>query len=112
MSEYTVQIQRLIEEKRIIQEFLLGQGYCVICGHSDPLDLEAHHLGRKRNAPDFTITCCRNCHGRFTRKQRWWPIESLRKNNPPILKEAFVLRSTADALLERSRLILQYYGIK
>ena len=112
MNDYLESIQKLVEEEKLIREFLLGQGYCVICGHDDPLDLEEHHLGRKRNAPDFTITCCRNCHGRFSRKQRWWPKESLRKNNLPILKEAFVLKGTAEAILERVRWILQQYGIQ
>ena len=109
-KKYEDNLRRLIEEERWIRNFLTSQGFCIICGHDDPLDLEFHGPGRERN-DELLVSCCRNCHGRFSRKQRWWPKESLRKNNPTNLKEAFALLGLGDLCRERARRILSENGI-
>ncbi|MBM3910151.1 MAG: hypothetical protein FJ356_00705 [Thaumarchaeota archaeon] len=111
MSDYFDDIKKLIEENKWIEMFLKGQGYCIICGHDDPLDLEYHGPARERNIPDFLISCCRNCHGRFSRKQRYWPKESLRYKNPSDLKKAFLLLGLADVFKEKARKVFDEYGI-
>lgn len=93
------------------REFFSSQGFCVICGHDDPLDLEFHHLGRKRN-DEFVVSLCRNCHGRISRKQRWWPEISLSKNNPPSLKLACVALGLAQVCNEQAQKIFENYGLE
>lgn len=95
MQDYFKEIQTLISEKKWIEEFLSGQGFCIICHHADSLDLEYHHIGGKNN-DNLTVSVCRNCHGKLSRKQRFWPKKWMRKNNPPDLKQAFLLRGLSD----------------
>ena len=109
--DYFDRINNILDEEKWIEEFLLGQGICVICGHDDPLDLEGHHPGRERNHPWFIISVCRNCHGRFTRKQRWWSEKSLDRKNPPKLRMAFVYRGLSEAFKEKARRIFAEYGM-
>ena len=68
------------EEKNWIDEYASGQGYCHVCGHNDPLDMEYHHIGAAANS-DVLISLCRNCHGKLSRKQmKSWPEDwSLQK---------------------------------
>jgi len=101
--KYVDELRELVEEEKWIKKFLTCQGFCIICDHDDPMDLEFHEPGRKRNDLYLSVSVCRNCHGRFSRKQRWWPKESLRQNNPPLLKEGFVLLGLADIFAERAR---------
>lgn len=111
-NNYFDKINAILDEQKWIEEFLIGQGYCVICGHDDPLDLEGHHPGRERNHTWFRISACRNCHGRFTKKQdRWWPKASLRHDNPPDLKMAFVHRGLAEAFEAKARRIFDAHGV-
>ena len=110
-DKYRKERKLRIEEVEVIRKFLLGQGYCVQCGHSNPLDLELHHLGRARNNPDFVVSLCRNCHGQLTRRQNFWPKESLNHKNPPRLANAFVFKGLAEMFEMKSKKILQEYGI-
>ena len=100
-----------IVDTRAIRELLLGQGFCVLCGHDDPLDLEKNHIGLERNNPSFVVSLCRNCHGRVSRKQRFWPKESLDRQNAPRLANAFVFKGLAELFEMKSKRILQEYGI-
>ncbi|MHB8546478.1 MAG: hypothetical protein ACYDAJ_06900 [Nitrosotalea sp.] len=95
MQDYFIKAQTLINEKKWIEEFHSGQGFCIICYHTDPLDLEYHHIAGKNNN-DLTVSVCRNCHGRLSRKQRFWPIKWMMKNNPADLKQAFLFRGLSD----------------
>lgn len=110
MEDYLDKIKELLETESWITEFLLAQGYCVICGHDDPLDIEFHHVGRKRNS-DVVISVCRNCHGRFSRQQRWWPKASLKRNNPPDLRVALFYKGMSEILAEKARRIFEKYGV-
>lgn len=105
---YFEQVDILISEKRWIELFLSGQGYCIICGHNDPLDLEYHHVAGKNNDL-LTISVCRNCHGRLSRKQRLWPKKWTRANNTPVLREAFLMRGLSEVLKLRSERIFEAY---
>lgn len=109
MKDYFKQVQMLISEKKWIEEFLSGQGYCIICGHDNPLDLEYHHVAGKNN-DDLTVSVCRNCHGRLSRYQRFWPNTWTQKDNPLDLKRAFFLRGLADILRLTAERIFERYG--
>lgn len=101
------------EIKEIIdwsKKFFASQGFCVVCGHDDPLDLEFHHIGRKRN-DEFVISLCRNCHGRISRQQRWWPKESLFRDNSKTLRDAFVVFGFSQVFKEQARKIFAKHGV-
>ncbi|MCA9828752.1 MAG: hypothetical protein KC444_10290 [Nitrosopumilus sp.] len=87
----------LIEEKKIIDNLLCSQGYCIICNHGDPLDLEFHHIAGKANSP-LVVSLCRNCHGRISRKQRFWPKDWAKPNKPEKRKQFFVMLGLNDLL--------------
>ena len=95
MKNYFSDIYSLLEECKWIQQFSKSQGYCIACGHSDPLDLEYHHVGGKKHNP-ITVSLCRNCHGRISRRQRHWPKVWLRNNNPRDVCDAILLRGYSD----------------
>ncbi|MEO9307468.1 MAG: hypothetical protein ABI342_04040 [Nitrososphaera sp.] len=97
MNDYLKKIKIEIAAKKWIEEFCSSQGYCIICSHSDPLDLEYHHVAGKNN-DTLTVSVCRNCHGRLSRYQRYWPNTWTREDNSPDLKQAFFLRGLADIL--------------
>lgn len=87
--------------------FLSSQGFCVICGHDDPLDLEGDHVGAKANSP-IIISLCRNCHGRKSKTQRRsWPQGWFDKEKPFHVKNALVLRGLSDLLRLKSDHILE-----
>jgi uncharacterized protein YlaI len=87
--------------------FLSSQGFCVICGHDDPLDLEGDHVGAKANSP-IIISLCRNCHGRKSKTQRRsWPQGWFDKEKPSHVKNALVLRGLSDLLRLKSDHILE-----
>ena len=108
-NQYRKERKLKIAEVNAMREFLLGQGYCILCGHSDPLDLEKNHIGLERNNPSFVVSVCRNCHGRISRKQRFWPEKSLDRNSPPRLANAFTFRGLAELFDMKSQKILQEY---
>ena len=110
MEDYFEKIKELLDTESWIIEFLLAQGYCVICEHDDPLDMEFHHVGRKRNS-DVVISVCRNCHGRFSRKQRWWPKVSLSKKNSPQIQIACLYKGWSEIFAERARRIFETNGV-
>lgn len=105
---YFEQVSVLISENKWIEQFLSGQGYCIICNHTDPLDLEYHHVAGKNN-DEFIISVCRNCHGRLSRKQRLWPKQWTNKNNSQDLKYAFLLNGLADVFNLQANLIFRKY---
>ncbi|MDE2590059.1 MAG: hypothetical protein KGL95_10395, partial [Patescibacteria group bacterium] len=76
-----------------------GQGCCVLCLHSDPFDLEDHHVGGKANS-DFTISLCRNCHGKLSRKQYNWPKGWSKKNKNEKQRMACLLIGLGDFVKE------------
>lgn len=97
----------LVEIKRWIELFLNGQGYCIICSHDDPLDLEYHHVGGKVNS-SLVVSLCRNCHGRLSRTQRRsWPKGWSDKKNPKRIKSAYALRGLSDLLRLKSEQMLR-----
>lgn len=110
-EEYFADLKTFMKCKQWLEEFLTGQGFCIICGHNDPLDLEYHHVGRERNSSDFVVSCCRNCHGRLSRSQRLWPQESLRSDNSQKVKDAFVFNGLSEILKEKARRLLMESGI-
>jgi uncharacterized protein YlaI len=108
MKDYFEQIKIDIAVKRWLEEFCSSQGYCIICNHSDPLDLEYHHVAGKNN-DILTVSVCRNCHGRLSRYQRYWPNAWTRIDNPPDLQRAFFLRGLAEILHISAERIFQIY---
>ena len=87
------------EEKEWIDDYACGQGYCHVCGHDDPLDMEYHHIGAAANS-DVVISLCRNCHGKLSRKQmKSWPEGWSLKNKPKKIKTALLLRGISDLLI-------------
>jgi hypothetical protein len=106
-KEYFADMKRFMKETKWLEEFLSGQGFCIFCMNGDPLNLEYHHVGRKRNSSDFVVSCCRNCHGKLSRKQYSWPKETLRNDNPQKLKDASVLLGLSDILKEKAMRLLQ-----
>lgn len=90
-------LEHLIRENKWLEQFLAGQGCCVWCFHSDPFDLEDHHVGAKANS-DFTVSTCRNCHGRLSRKQYDWPKGWSKKNKSEKQKTACLLIGLADVV--------------
>jgi hypothetical protein len=110
-DKYRKERKLRIEEVDAMRKVLMGQGYCVECGHNDPRDLEMHHLGRARNNPDLVVSLCRNCHGRLTRKQDFWPKKSLDRNNPPTIREASTYRGLSELFAELAQKSFQEYGI-
>ena len=87
------------EEKDWIDEYVCGQGYCHVCGHDDPQDMEYHHIGAQSNS-DVVISLCRNCHGKLSRKQmKSWPDGWSLKNKPKKIKTALLLRGLSDLLI-------------
>jgi len=109
-DNYFEKIKALLEEESWLTEFLEAQGFCVICGHDDPLDIELHHVGRKRN-DKLVVSVCRNCHGRFSRKQRWWPKLSLSRKNPPDLRRAWMYHGLSELFAEKARRIFAAHGV-
>ena len=111
MNNYLKHLKLLVLEKKWLKQFLSGQGYCIICNHTNSLDLEYHHLAGKNN-DKFTVSVCRNCHGRLSRKQRLWPKTWTRKNNSPDLKEYCFLQGLIDIMQLRQNRILweRHYG--
>jgi hypothetical protein len=106
-KEYFANLKKFMREGKWLESFLSGQGFCIICGHDDPLDLEYHHVGHERNSSDFVVSCCRNCHGRFSRRQRLWPEVSLKNDNSQNDKDASVLMGLSDILKEKAIRLLQ-----
>src|SRR5437667_2477649 len=106
MEDYFKRLNTLKEIKKWVDEFLGGQGFCIICGHDNPLDLEDDHLGARVNS-DFVVSLCRNCHGRKSKIQRKsWPEGWYDKNNPPEVQIGLVLRGLSDILRLKSNHIL------
>lgn len=99
MNNYFDFIECLIKENKWLQQFFQSQNCCVICFHSDPFDLEEHHVGAKNNS-NFTISLCRNCHGKVSRKQYKWPKEWPKKNKPSKKKTACLLIGLSDVIRE------------
>lgn len=95
MDNYLESIEQLIKENKWLEQFLDGQGCCVLCLHSDPFDLEDHHVGGKANS-DFTVSTCRNCHGKLSRKQYDWPKDWSKKNKSEKQKEGCLLIGLGD----------------
>lgn len=89
--------KRLEEEKKIQDNLLQSQGYCIICNHADPYDLEFHHIGGRSNN-SLLVSMCRNCHGKVSRMQRFWPKGWSDKSKSQELKDAFLLRGMSDLL--------------
>ena len=88
-------IEQLIKENKSLNRLNEGQNCCVRCGHSDPFDLEYHHVGGKANS-DFTVSLCRNCHGRLSRKQDGWPEGWSKKKKSRKKKDACLLIGLGD----------------
>jgi len=90
-------IVNLIGENKWIEKFISAQGFCIVCGHNNPLDLELHHVaGRKNNS--LTVSLCRNCHGRISRRQQYWPKMWTSDENSTTLCDAIFLRGWSDIL--------------
>jgi len=94
-DDYFKDISKIIEENKWIEQFISAQGYCIVCGHNDPLDLELHHIAGRKNNPT-TVSLCRNCHGRISRRQRHWPEIWTNDNNPINICDAIFLRGISD----------------
>ncbi|WP_101010754.1 hypothetical protein [Nitrosotalea sinensis] len=90
-------IEQLVKENKWLEQFFEGQGCCIWCFHSDPFDLEDNHVGGKVNS-DFTLSMCRNCHGKFSRKQYGWPKGWSRKNKSERQKTACLLIGLGDII--------------
>jgi hypothetical protein len=98
-KEYFENMKLRKEEKDWTDEFTCGQGYCLVCGHDDPLDIEYHHIGAQSNSA-IVVSLCRNCHGKLSRKQmRNWPDGWSIKNKPKNIKPALLLRGISDLLI-------------
>lgn len=97
MDDYLNSLEQRIKENKWLKQFFDAQGYCVICGHSDPFDLEGHHVGGKSNS-DFVISLCRNCHGKVSRKQYNWPKDWAKKNKPKKKQLACLLIGLSDVI--------------
>ena len=96
---YFEEMKQRKEEKDWSDKFISGQGYCLVCGHDDPLDLEGHHAGAKANS-DLIVSTCRNCHGKLSRKQmKSWPEGWSLKNKPKKIRTALLLRGVSDLLI-------------
>lgn len=102
MQDYFLQIISLVAEKKWTDKFLKGQGFCIICNHNDPLDLEYHHIAGKSNYPLVTVSLCRNCHGKVSRKQYLWPEGWSNKDNDVKRKNALMLRGISDLIRVKS----------
>ena len=107
LREYFKEIKSLLDSNKWIAEFLSGQGYCVICDHDDPLDLENHHVAGKYNNP-LTVSLCRNCHGRISRRQRYWPKRWASTNNSQDQKDAFLIIGISDLLRLKAERIFSH----
>ncbi len=92
---YFYNSNRLLEEKKIQDNLLQSQGYCVVCNHNDPLDLEFHHIGGRSNS-SIVVSMCRNCHGRISRMQRFWPKGWYDKSKPQEQKDVMTMRGMSD----------------
>lgn len=105
--DYFSELKTLKEIKRFLDWFLESQGFCVICGYGNPLDLEGDHIGARVNSP-VTVSLCRNCHGRKSKIQRRsWPQGWYDNDNPKHIKKALVLRGLSDLLRIKSDNILE-----
>lgn len=107
LENYFNEIKNLLDSNKWIAEFLSGQGYCIICDHDDPLDFENHHVAGKHNN-SLTVSLCRNCHGRVSRKQRYWSKRWTNMNNPQNQKDAFLMRGISDLLRLKAERTLNY----
>ena len=106
MKDHINELNTLKEIKIFLDWFLESQGFCVICGHDDPLDLEGDHIGAKTNS-EAIISLCRNCHGRKSKTQRRsWPQGWFDKDKPSHVKKALVLRGLSDLLRLKSNHML------
>lgn len=97
MKDYFRDIKKLIAQEKLYEVLVDSQGFCIICGHDDPTDFEYHHIGGKSNSP-IVISVCRNCHGRLSRKQYFWPKGWSRKSKPSMMALAMLLRGISDVL--------------
>lgn len=94
-DDYFKDISKIIEENKWIEQFISAQGYCIVCGHNNPLDLELHHIAGRKNS-SVTVSLCRNCHGKISRRQRSWPKVWLNDNNSINICDAILLRGYSD----------------
>ncbi len=99
MEDYFDSVESLIKENKWLKQFFNGCGCCVICSHSDPFDLEYHHVGGKSNS-DYVIALCRICHGKVSRKQYSWPEDWSKKNKPKSKKTGCLLMGLSDVIRE------------
>jgi hypothetical protein len=97
MKDYFDDIKKLLGANKAYEQLVESQGVCLICGHDNPMDLEYHHIGGKSNSP-IVISLCRNCHGRLSRKQYFWPKGWSSKSKPSMKALAILLRGLSDVL--------------
>ena len=94
-DSYFKDISKIIEENKWIEQFISAQGYCLVCGHNNPLDLELHHIAGRKNS-SVTVSLCRNCHGGISRRQYCWSEVWKNDDNPIYICDAIFLRGISD----------------
>ena len=73
---------------------------CVVC--RSVAKTELHHVAGKFNS-DLVVPVCERCHKKLSERQNGWDFRCVEPNNPPKLKEAFLLRGLSDLCEERGR---------
>ena len=95
-GRYPLSTDDRIEESKRIEEIIAKGSYCFVCGYSyDSMIIEMHHIGGKKNSKTM-IPVCPNCHKVLTMKQRSWPTEWTRLDNPPEVRLALIMRGWSE----------------
>jgi hypothetical protein len=80
----------------------LDAGQCAICERKDG-PFEEHHVAGKLNSDLLVQVCKDRCHPRLSERQNGWDPRWQLADNPPKLKETFLLRGLSDLCEERGR---------
>lgn len=95
-SDYLIKREERIVELNIQNKLTKRGGYCPLCGkQQDPREMEDHHIAGRRNS-NITIPVCYSCHRKLSDRQRRWPKDWTRSDNPPEVRMAFIEMGKAE----------------
>jgi hypothetical protein len=108
-DDYESERKQLAREQKVCDKLLAGAGHCIICGATDPIVLEEHHIAGRKHS-DLMVTLCANCHQKLSRRQQSYPISWLEAGASPLACIAYTLRGLADILRAISDILLEREG--
>ena len=84
-----------------VQAGAFDSDQCAICERKDG-PFEEHHVAGRLNS-ELSISACLRCHTHLSERQNGWDPRWQVADNPPNLRETFLLRGLSDLCEERGR---------